>query len=141
MRNVSLEYLSRYLYRGVIKEANILGEDNGRVSFRYTDGQSKKVCTETLPAETFLWRILQHVLPRGFHRVRDYGFLHHNARQRLQLIQLILHVVIEPLEPEARPCFRCRACGGVTEVIGVYPARRADPVAAAAQGPPWMIAA
>lgn len=137
----ALEYLSRYLYRGVISEANILGDDNGRVRFRYTDGQSKKVCTETLPAETFLWRILQHVLPRRFHRVRDYGFLHHNARKRLQLIQLILQVVIEPLAPEARPCFPCRACGGVMKVIAVSPARRADPVAAAAQGPPWMIAA
>jgi len=137
----ALQYLSCYLYRGVISEANILGDDNGQVSFRYTDGQTKAVRTETLPAETFLWRILQHVLPRGFHRVRDYGFLHHNARKRLQLIQLILQVVIEAVEPEARPCFLCRACGGVMKVIGISLPGRGGPVTAAAQGPPGRIAA
>ena len=95
----ALEYLSRYLYRGVISEANILAEINGQVTFRYTDWQSKVSRTETLPAADFLWRILQHVLPKGFHRVRDYGLLHHNARKKLRLIQLILGVEIQPSLP------------------------------------------
>ena len=65
---------------------------------------------------------------------RDHGYLHHNARQRLQPIQLTLQLVIQPFEPEARPCFACRACGGGMKVLAVvYAAMRADPVAAAAQ--------
>ncbi|MCU7861527.1 MAG: transposase [Candidatus Thiodiazotropha sp. (ex Lucinoma kastoroae)] len=90
------EYLSRYLYRGVIRKSNIIADDNGQVTFRYTDGESGKVRTESLLGEAFLWRLMQHILPRGFHRVRDYGFLHHNARKTLQLVQLILQVVIKP---------------------------------------------
>ena len=101
----ALEYLSRYLYRGVIGESNILAENAGRVSFRYSDGETGETRIETLPAETFLWRIVQHVLPRGFHRVRDYGFLHHNARKTLQLIQPILQVTLKPLAPKERPRF------------------------------------
>ncbi len=78
---------------------------------RYTDGETKQVCTEILPGMDFLWRVIQHVLPRGFHRVRDYGFLHHNTRKTLQLIQLILQVALARIVSEQHPCFRCRACG------------------------------
>ncbi|MEA3275305.1 MAG: transposase, partial [Pseudomonadota bacterium] len=62
----ALEYLSRYLYRGVIGESNILCDRDARVSFRYIDGETGESRTETLPGEAFLWRIVQHVLPRGF---------------------------------------------------------------------------
>jgi hypothetical protein len=122
----ALEYLSRYLYRGVIRESNIIADDNGWVTFRYTDGESGEVRTESLPGEEFLWRILQHILPRGFHRVRDYGFLHHNARKTLQLVQLILQVVIKPGTQKVRPTFCCSGCGGAMRVISVYPPPRSE---------------
>ena len=137
----ALEYLSRYLYRGVIGESNILGDNAGRVSFRYTDGETGHIRIETLPGAVFLWRIVQHVLPRGFHRIRDYGFLHHNARKTLQLIQLILQVALKPLAPEERPRFCCCTCGGAMEIIGVYPPQRAVAMSTSAQGPPEAIAA
>jgi len=136
----ALEYLSRYLYRGVISQSNILGDNDARVSFRYIDGETGETRIETLPAEAFLWRIVQHVLPRGFHRVRDYGFLHHNARKTLQLIQLILQVVLKPLAPKERPSFCCCACGGAMKVIAVYPPPRAGAVSTCAQGPPGAFA-
>jgi len=41
---------------------------------------------------------IQHVLPKGFRRVRDYGFLHGNAKKLLFLVQLILHVVIKGIK-------------------------------------------
>lgn len=115
----ALEYLSRYLYRGVISESNIVANQDGEVTFRYTDGKSKETCTETLPGEDFIWRVIQHVLPRGFHRVRDYGFLHHNARKLLHLLQLILRVVIKPGPKTERPAFCCSACGQPMVVAGV----------------------
>ena len=105
------------------------------------DGETGHIRIETLPGEVFLWRIVQHVLPRGFHRIRDYGFLHHNARKTLQLIQLILQVALKPLAPEERPRFCCCACGGAMEIIGVYPPQRAVAVSTSAQGPPQALAA
>lgn len=115
----ALEYLSRYLYRGVVAESNILCDQDGEVTFCYTDGKSGERCTETLPGEQFLWRVIQHVLPKGYHRVRNYGFLHHNARKQLQLVQLILQVIIAPKEERVRPQYHCKQCGKMMKVVAV----------------------
>ena len=134
--NSALEYLSRYLYRGVIRESNILFDRNGRVTFQYIDGETGEILTESLRGADFLWRVIQHVLPRGFHRVRDYGFLHHNARKTLRLIQLILQVVLKPEESRQRPVFSCSACGGKMNVIGIHPAVRIEQQIKPTHGPP-----
>jgi len=91
----ALKYLSRYLYRGVISEKNIVSNQNGQVTFKYIESKTGNTLYRTLKGEDFLHLILQHVLPKGFRRVRDYGFLHGNAKKLLSLVQLILHVVIE----------------------------------------------
>jgi len=114
----ALEYLSRYLYRGVIGESNIIANQDGKVTFRYIDGNTKQTCTETLDGEDFLWKVIQHVLPRGFHRVRDYGFLHHNSRILLHRVQLLFSMKIHPKEERVRPCFCCRECGGAMIFAG-----------------------
>ncbi len=132
----ALEYLSRYLYRGVISTSNIIADHKAQVTFRYTDGETGEICTETLPGEDFLWRVIQHVLPRAFHRVRDYGFLHHNARKTLQLIQLILQVVLKPIMLKERPSFCCSACGGAMKIIAIYPASRIEKHGTPVKGPP-----
>jgi len=139
----ALEYLSRYLYRGVVSESNIIANRNGTVTFRYTDGRSKEIRSETLVGEDFVWRVIQHVLPRGFHRVRDYGFLHHNARQVLNLLQLILRVVIKLKPSKERPAFCCSACGQPMVVTGVSrpsQSRRFQQRIMLGQGPPQMAA-
>ena len=105
----ALKYLSRYLYRGVISEKNIVTDKNGFVTFKYVDS-SGNTESRTLPGEDFLQLILQHVLPRGFRRVRDYGFLHGNAKKLLSLVQLILRVIIAELKPQPRPAFKCPCC-------------------------------
>ncbi len=89
-----LKYLSRYLYRGVISEKNIVANKNGQITFKYIESSTGKVNFRTLKGEEFLNLVLQHVLPRGFRRVRDFGFLHGNAKQWRALVQLILHVKI-----------------------------------------------
>lgn len=61
-----LQYLSRYLYRGVISEKNIVANQNGRVTFRYTESKTGKTGYRTLSGEDFLQLILRHVLPKGF---------------------------------------------------------------------------
>ncbi len=114
----ALEYLARYLYKGVIAERQILSDKNGEVTFAYIDSDSGEKRTRTLPGASFLRLILQHVFffqafriqSKGFRRSRDYGFLHGNAKKRLQLLQLILQVKL-PFEKEApRPRFECPKC-------------------------------
>lgn len=106
----ALKYLSRYLYRGVISEKNIIENKNGWVTFRYTNSQTKKSETRTLKGEDFLALVLRHVLPRGFRRVRDYGFLHANAKALLKLVQLILQVTLERKPLRVRADYICPHC-------------------------------
>jgi hypothetical protein len=106
----ALQYLSRYLYRGVISEKNIVANHNGEVTFKYVESKSGETKFRTVKGEEFLHLLLRHVLPRGFRRVRDYGFLHSNAKKLRSLVQLILHVIIKKLEPRSRPAFKCPCC-------------------------------
>jgi len=115
----ALQYLSRYLYRGVISENNIIANKDGEVTFRYTDSKTGNTATRTLKGEDFLWLVFQHVLPRGFRRVRDYGFLHGNAKQRLLLVQLVLKVILESTPPRSRPVFTCPTCQAPMTVVGL----------------------
>ncbi len=86
----ALEYLSRYLYRGVLPDSDIIKVEENTVTFRYKESQTQQWKSRTLPTLQFLMLILQHVLPKGLQRVRDYGFLRGQARQTLGRIQLLL---------------------------------------------------
>jgi len=114
----ALKYLSRYLYRGVISEKNIVSNQNGQVTFRYVDSHTGKTQFRTLKGEDFLRLVVQHVLPKGFRRVRDYGFLHSNAKKLLSLVQLVLHVVIEVAKRRPRPVFKCSRCKSRMVIVG-----------------------
>lgn len=114
----ALKYLSRYLYRGVLSEKNIISNQNGQVTFKYIESSTGKTLYRTLKGEDFLHLILQHVLPKGFRRVRDYGFLHSNAKKLLSLVQLILQVVIEVIQQRPRPVFKCSCCQSPMIIIG-----------------------
>lgn len=117
----ALKYLSKYLYRGVISEKNIIANKNGNVTFKYTNNRTKKTEYRTLKGEDFLALVLKHVLPRGFRRVRDYGFLHANAKRLLQLVQLILHVKLKPIALRSRPNFICPKCQSIMLITQIIP--------------------
>jgi Putative transposase/Transposase zinc-binding domain len=114
----ALVYLARYLYRGVINESNIIDYDGHEVTFRYKDSTTQKWRTRTQTVVTFLWRVLQHVLPKGFRRVRDYGFLHANAKRTLQRIQLMLKVAIAAFNPITTKEVCCPCCGLAMNFLG-----------------------
>ena len=114
----ALKYLSRYLYRGVISEKNIVSNQNGQVTFKYIHSRTSKPQYRILNGEDFLRLIVQHVLPKGFRRVRDYGFLHGNAKNLLTLVQLVLKVVIEKIKQRLRPVFKCSCCQSPMVILG-----------------------
>jgi len=114
----ALKYLARYLYRGVISEKNIVANRNGKVTFRYLHSKTGEFRYRTLRGEEFLYLYLQHVLPRGFRRTRDLGFLHGNAKKLLTLLQLILRVHIQRQQFRRRPSFVCPCCK--TQMVFVY---------------------
>ncbi|WP_293141969.1 transposase [Moritella sp.] len=70
----ALQYHSHYLYRGIWSDKDIIDTSNNSMTFKYKNGQTQITKTRTLPTLQFLWLILQHVLPKGLQRVRDYGF-------------------------------------------------------------------
>lgn len=80
-----LQYLGRYVRRIAISNRRILSVEDHRVTFRYKDWKSA-----TLSAEEFIRRYLQHVLPRGFHKVRFYGLLAPANRALLDWARFLL---------------------------------------------------
>lgn len=117
----ALQYLSRYLYRGVISNANLLHDDGDNVTFRYQDSKTQTWQQRTLSGEDFIALILQHVLPTGLRRVRDYGFLHANAKALLRLLQYVLRVVVPSSAARPKAHFLCAHCHGQMVVIAMRP--------------------
>jgi len=121
----ALKYLSRYLYRGVISNRSIVKDDGDYVTFQYKDSQTQTLNTLRLKGEDFIALVLQHTLPKGFRRARDYGFLHGNAKLLLQRVQWLLRVALPFAEEAQRPTFICQACQSPMKIIGfISPAAR-----------------
>jgi hypothetical protein len=118
-----LKYLARYTHRVAISNARLVAMEGGQVAFRYKDyADDHRPKTMTLSAEEFLRRFVQHVLPKGFVKVRHYGLLANRHRsERLALCRRLLFVVaalvpargVEEgvvVEPARERC--CPQCGG-----------------------------
>ena len=118
-----LQYLGRYLRRVAITSARLVGFDQSAVTFRYRDRDCGSWRTMTLAGHEFLRRYLQHVLPRGFHKVRYFGLWHPRHRDSLCRVaaQLALaaaesHPTAGPAQvapPTATPPHRCPRCGSI----------------------------
>jgi len=97
---------------------------NGMVTFKYTESKTDKTRFRSLKGEDFLnlltcdLQVMQHVLPIGFRRARDYEFLHSNAKKLPFLVQLILYVKIKEIEQRIRPVFKCPCCKSPMVVLG-----------------------
>lgn len=86
----ALKYLAPYIFRVAISNHRILKVTDGKVTFRYRESDTGRLCTCTLTTEEFLRRFLQHVLPRGFVKVRYYGLFSPSLRHQLPRIRLVL---------------------------------------------------
>ncbi|MFC1888648.1 IS91 family transposase [Thermodesulfobacteriota bacterium] len=137
-----IRYLARYVHRIAITNNRILSVDDRNVTFRYKDSRDHRWKTMTLPAHEFIRRFLQHVLPKGFHKVRYYGLLSPSNRRLFE--QVLNHfedeepdvaLVEESLAGQTESsstlgprCPRCKS--GHLVIIAVLLRRR--------RAPPWM---
>jgi hypothetical protein len=136
----ALKYLAPYIFRVALSNNRIVGVQDERVTFRYRDGQTKQICTCSLPVLTFLGRFLQHVLPKGFVKVRYYGLFSRrqrailtHIRQRLAQTERIVGPAPSVEPPGRLPVVplvvRCPICGQPMQQMVLRPTRSRGPPA------------
>jgi hypothetical protein len=96
----ALKYLAPYIFRVAISNRRLVKLENDQVTFRYrtSDTGQNKLCT--LSVEDFIHRFLQHVLPRGFVKVRYFGFFGSSQRLLLSALRLFLETDTHSLLPD-----------------------------------------
>jgi hypothetical protein len=118
-----LQYLGRYTHRVAISNHRLVSFTEGQVTFRWRDSahnNEQKLLTVSL--DEFLRRFLLHLLPKGFVRIRNFGFLAN--RRRATLLPLCFHLLGTAQEPRAEQDlsgsndrWRCPKCGGPMVVV------------------------
>jgi hypothetical protein len=112
-----LRYLGRYTHRVAISNHRLIAFDGDRVTFRWKDyARGNLLRTMTLTAAEFLRRFVQHVLPRGFVRIRQFGYLANpNRTTRLALARTLLAQPTSSSPPDAAASsparWTCPRCG------------------------------
>jgi hypothetical protein len=98
-----LTYLARYTHRVAISNHRLVALEDGQVTFRYKDyARGHRLRTLTLEAVEFLRRLMLHVPPHGFQRLRHFGFLANRVRQaKLMQCRALLGHATRPLVREA----------------------------------------
>jgi len=119
-----LQYLGRYTHRVAISNHRLVSFVDGKVTFRWRDSaHNNEQKLMTLSLDEFLRRFLLHVLPKGFVRIRNFGFLAN--RRRATLLPLCFHLLGSPQQTEqelstsndANNPRLCPKCGGPMMVI------------------------
>ena len=119
-----LQYLGRYTHRVAISNHRLVSFVEGKVAFRWRDSahyNEQKLMTLSL--DEFLRRFLLHVLPKGFVRIRNFGFLAN--RRRTTLLPLCCHLLGSASQTEqdisgskdSTGLWLCPKCGGPMQVI------------------------
>lgn len=117
----ALKYLAPYIFRVALSNNRLLKLEHDRVTFRYRDTETGAEKRCSLGAHAFIHRFLQHVLPKGFVKVRYYGFFTATQRARLlslrqQLNQSTASTPSQKTQPvsnptPSRPKLLCPHCG------------------------------
>ena len=136
-----LTYLSRYTHRVAISNHRLVSADADTVAFRWKDYRVKNRDRQKimrLATPEFIRRILIHVLPDGFHRIRHYGLLASSAREanltkirKLLCVQLPDQADVQYAEPDVTPLTLRESCRPmrIIEIFrrGQKPMSRAPP--------------
>jgi hypothetical protein len=91
--NTVLDYLGRYTHRVALSNDRLLSTHNGKVTFSYRERKNEnRKKTMTLDAHEFIRRFLLHVIPKGFVRVRHFGFLANRSKGLLSKCRQLLEL-------------------------------------------------
>jgi hypothetical protein len=121
-----LQYLGRYTHRVAISNHRLVSSADQKVTFRWRDSaDNNEQKLMTLSLDEFLSRFLLHLLPKGFVRIRNFGFLANRRRSTLlplcwQLLGVVPQPQIEPAVSAAKqpnPLWTCPNCGGPMIVV------------------------
>ena len=127
-----LQYLARYVFRIAITNSRIESIHDANVTFRYRNNRTQRLERATLSAVEFLERFLQHVLPRGFTKVRYYGIFSPHCRTQRDSAAALLPTIApkapQPL-PSSPPLPRCPLCnnGNLICMATIAPQRSRSP--------------
>ena len=107
------------LYRGVIAKKDIVACQDGQAISRYRDAKTGRMERRTVSGAQFLWLVLQHVLPKGFRRARNFGFLHPNCKRLIALLQVLLKFAAGRALAwvKQRAPILCSCCGAVMVIV------------------------
>lgn len=132
----ALKYLAPYIFRVAISNKRIVKMTDTQVTFRYRSTQTGKTKTCTLSAEEFIRRFLQHVLPKGFVKVRYYGFFSPGWRARFTQLRTQLGDVQPPAcaqdsrsqaNQDRSDLLLCPACGQIMSKLKTIPPQARQP--------------
>ena len=114
----ALIYLGRYLYRGVIAEKDIIACDKAQAAFGCRDAKTGKLALRTVGEVDVLWRVLQHMLPKGFRRARNFGFLPPNCKRLIAWLQVLLRWPARAVAwVRKRAPILCPSCGSAMTIV------------------------
>jgi hypothetical protein len=98
----ALRYLSRYIFKTATSNRKVQLLAEGKVLWTYRQSKTRQFTSIKLDPLDFMSRFLQHVLPRGFARVRTFGWLHPAAKVRANRVRALLRQkpVLTPAEEQ-----------------------------------------
>jgi hypothetical protein len=99
-------YLAKYVVSPPISLRRILSYDGQRVRYWYNDHKTKQRQEEEIPALTFIGRMVQHILPKGFHRIRYYGL---HATCKAKKVKVVLTALMVALGRLIKGTYRIAA--------------------------------
>jgi hypothetical protein len=127
----SLRYLAPYVFRVAIgnhriKDVKIQADGSGLVTFMVKPSGHRQYRPMTVTAEEFIRRFLQHVLPKGFQKVRHFGFMNKRSKVSLTWLSMLVTVTLNMVyvltvassTPPAKPAWSCPHCGGQLRYVG-----------------------
>jgi hypothetical protein len=108
----AIKYLAPYVYRAAISNKRIEKLENDQVTFRYKNSTTDQWESVTVPVFEFIHRFLQHILPKGFVKIRYYGFMAHSKKNLLAVVKYLFGPTgaSEAVEKQHQP-FTCALCG------------------------------
>jgi hypothetical protein len=125
-----IKYVAPYVYRVAISNHKLIKIENRKVTFTYQDSETRETKTCTLEVLEFIRRFLQHVLPPGFIKVRYFGIMGANIKNKWFLLKYLL---IQSLSSQGKEWFlslhfeihkkvrTCTTCGGLLILLGHLP--------------------